>query len=448
VDITERKLAEGELEHSRQQLRDLTAHLQSVREEERTRIAREIHDELAQILTILKIDLSWLSKRLTPDQTLIIEKTQAMAKLIDMTIQTVRRISMELRPGLLDHLGLAGAMELQAEEFQRRTGIKCEVDIDQEEIIWDQKLTIALCNILQEVLLNVLRHAGASKVEIILRETDGILELMVKDNGKGITQDQVLKPKSFGLVAIRERARSLGGSIEISGRKSKGTTVIVRIPFSGKESDPMVKILAADAHPIFIEGLKQILADTPDMMVTGAASSARELLEHVAKKKYDLVLLDISVMGRCGLDILKDIKLDEPRLPILVLSMYPEEQFAVRALKAGASGYLTKESAADELIAAIRKVSQGRKYISSSIAEKLACEVDAYSVKSSHEKLSNREYQIMLMLASGTTVGEIAGDLCLSVKTISTYRTRILEKMNMKKNAELTRYALDFLLID
>lgn len=448
IDITERKLVEVEVVHSRQQLRDLTAHLQSIREEERTRIAHEIHDELGQILTILKIDLSWISKRLTPNQKDLIEKTKAMSRLVDMSLQTTKRISMELRPGLLEHLGLAAAIEWQAEEFQRRTGIQCTVKNTQDEIVWDQKLSTAICNIIQEVLLNIIRHANATKVEIELGEQNGKLEFFIRDNGKGITEDQICKPNSFGLIGIKERVRSLGGSLEISGKKRKGTTVTVRIPVSRKEHKIMVRILVADAHPILLEGLKQIISDTPDMMVTGEAKNTFELFENVSKNEFDIVLLDMSMRGRNGWDIIKNIKLERPRLPILVLSMYSEDQYAIRALKAGASGYLTKQSAADELIAAIRKVSQGRKYISSALAEKLAYEVDVFSVKPPHEKLSTREYQIMLMIASGKTVGEVAGELCLSVKTISTYRTRILEKMNLKNNAELTRYAIDERLLD
>jgi DNA-binding NarL/FixJ family response regulator len=155
-----------------------------------------------------------------------------------------------------------------------------------------------------------------------------------------------------------------------------------------------------------------------------------------------MVLLDISMPGRSGLEILEDILNLKPKLPVLILSMHPEEQYAVRALRAGASGYLTKASAAHELIRAIRKVSQGGKYVTASLAEKLAMELDSKAEKQQHEKLSNREYQVMLMLASGKTVGEIAEELCLSVKTVSTYRTRIMEKMGMKKNAELTFYAM------
>jgi DNA-binding NarL/FixJ family response regulator len=204
----------------------------------------------------------------------------------------------------------------------------------------------------------------------------------------------------------------------------------------------MIRILVADDHTVVREGIKQILAGQEDMIVEDEAGSGQEVLHKVTKKNYDLILLDISMPGRSGLEILEEIKVMQPKLPVLILSMHPEEQYAVRTLRAGAAGYLTKASAPQELICAIQKVSRGGKYVTASLAEKLALELDAGAEKPCHARLSNREYQVMLMLACGRSVSEVAEELCLSAKTISTYRTRILEKMNMKKNAELTLYAV------
>jgi DNA-binding NarL/FixJ family response regulator len=210
----------------------------------------------------------------------------------------------------------------------------------------------------------------------------------------------------------------------------------------------MIRILVADDHAIVREGLKQILADVKDMAVRDEAAGGAEALAKIRENEFDVVLLDISMPGRSGLEILKEIKAEHPKLPVLILSMHAEEQYAVRALRAGASGYLTKAGAPDELIGAIRKVSCGRKYVSASLAEKLAFELDIDTRKPPHETLSDREYQVMLSIASGKSVKEIADELCLSVKTISTYRARVMEKMNMKKNAELTLYAIRNRLID
>lgn len=204
----------------------------------------------------------------------------------------------------------------------------------------------------------------------------------------------------------------------------------------------MLKVLVADDHAIVREGVKQILAEIPDIVVSGEASDGNQALNKVREGDYDLVLLDIAMPGMSGLEVLKQIKSERSDVPVLILSIYPEEQYAIRTLKAGAAGYLTKESAPDELIEAIRKVCKGGKYVTSSLAEKLALYLDADLEGPVHELLSDREYQVVLMIASGKTVKQIADELALSVKTISTNRTRALRKMRMKTNAEITYYAI------
>ncbi len=208
-----------------------------------------------------------------------------------------------------------------------------------------------------------------------------------------------------------------------------------------------IRILIADDHPIVRAGFKLVISDTQDMTVADEAGNGQEVLNLIRKKDYDIVLLDISMPGRNGLEVLKDLKAEKPKMPVMILSIYPEEQYAVRALRAGASGYMTKASAPNELIAAIRKISQGGKYISASLAEKLTEYLDEDANKPLHEKLSDREYQVMLLIASGKTVSDIADELCLSVKTISTYRSHIIDKMRMKNNAEITLYAVQNKLI-
>jgi DNA-binding NarL/FixJ family response regulator len=203
-----------------------------------------------------------------------------------------------------------------------------------------------------------------------------------------------------------------------------------------------IRILIADDHPIVREGYKKILMSQPDMDVTGEAGNGQEVLDLIQKKDFDLILLDISMPGRSGLEILKELKSQKPHLPVMILSIYPEEQYAVRAFRDGASGYLTKASTPKELISAIRKVSQGGRYVTEALAEKLTYFLNGDSEKAPHEKLSDREYQVMLLIASGKTVTLIAEELCLSVKTISTYRRHILEKMQFTTNAEITMYAI------
>lgn len=210
----------------------------------------------------------------------------------------------------------------------------------------------------------------------------------------------------------------------------------------------MIKIFIADDHAIVRKGLKQIISETPDMIVSEEADNGLEALEKISENNYDVILLDISMPGKNGLEILRLVRRKKPKLPVLMLSVHPEEQYAIRSLRAGASGYLTKESAPDELIAAIRKISKGGKFVNASLAEKLISELEIYVEKPSHETLSDREYQVMCMSAMGKTLKEIAQELSLSIQTVSTYRTRILEKMNMNSIAEVIRYAVKHGLVE
>jgi DNA-binding NarL/FixJ family response regulator len=210
----------------------------------------------------------------------------------------------------------------------------------------------------------------------------------------------------------------------------------------------MIRALIADDHAVVRQGLKQILGDTPEMVVAGEATTGQEVLDKIRAETWDVVVLDISMPDRSGLDILKQLRSERPKLPVLVLSMHSEDQYAMRVLKAGASGYLTKDSAPDELVKAIRKVVSGGTYVSSLLAEKLAFEIGTDSSRLPHETLSDREFQVLRLIAAGKSVTEIAAQLYLSVKTVSTYRARMLEKMNLTTNAELMHYAMQNHLID
>jgi DNA-binding NarL/FixJ family response regulator len=198
---------------------------------------------------------------------------------------------------------------------------------------------------------------------------------------------------------------------------------------------------------LFRKGLKMLLEEAPDMAVAGEAGTGQEALDKAFGGNYDIVLLDISMPGRSGLDVLKDFKKHRPGLPVLILTMHPEEQYALRVLRAGAAGYLTKKNAPEELVTAIRKVMSGRKYVSPALAENLANEIERGAEKLPHETLSDREYEVLLLIASGESLTEIASELNLSINTISTYRARIMEKMSLRNNAELIHYVIEHRLL-
>jgi DNA-binding NarL/FixJ family response regulator len=204
----------------------------------------------------------------------------------------------------------------------------------------------------------------------------------------------------------------------------------------------MIEVYVLDDHPIVRQGLEKILEGEPDMRVTGQAGTYLELMELLGSKTPDVIILDITMPDRSGLDVLKDLRSLYPKIPVLMLSVHNEEHFAVRTIKAGAAGYLNKMSVSDELVNAIRKVAKGRKYISLTLAEQLAEELEKPKEGMPHEALSDREFQVMCMIASGMKTKEIAEKLCISPKTVSTYRERLLEKMGMKTNTELAHYVV------
>ncbi|MGH7946528.1 MAG: histidine kinase [Opitutaceae bacterium] len=232
----ERQHAEDKLRRSLDQLRALTSYLQYVREEERTRIAREVHDELGQALTGLKLDMSWLAARLARNARPVQDKVKTMVDHIDETIQTVRRIATELRPGILDSLGLVAALEWQANEFQSRTGIPCHVRAAVDDSQLQQQFATVFFRIYQETLTNIIRHAGATRVDVRLAGEGEALVLTVKDNGRGISEEEIANTRSIGLVGMRERAMLVGGEITLQGAPGKGTTMTLRVPLELQRS--------------------------------------------------------------------------------------------------------------------------------------------------------------------------------------------------------------------
>ena len=289
-------------------------------------------------------------------------------------------------------------------------------------------------------------------MRIRLTAEEGWLSLEVSDNGIGVSQETLMNTRSLGVVGMRERARIAGGELTIGNGPVRGTLIMARFPnrlhSNVEEGSPgagyqrvvMIRVLITDDHPIVRRGLKQIVADQLDMTVAEAGNGP-EALRLADTGKFDLVLLH-QYARISGLDVLSQIRYRQPLLPVLVLSAHPEAEFAVRIIKASAPGYLNKHLAPEELVTAIRRVISGQKYVSPAVAELIADSIGK-DEDEPHASLSDREYQVMLLIAAGKTVSEIAEEIALSVKTVSTYRSRILEKMNLKNNAELMRYVIE-----
>ena len=437
--------AEHALRSSREQLRHLATHLQNAQEQERAYIARELHDDLAQALTSMRLDVSWLAGRALTAPVEWRARLDTIATTIDALHQTIRRIGTELRPNVLDALGLTAAIEWQLQEIQQRTELTYTLQKPVQELALEPACATSVFRIFQEAVTNIVRHAEASHIYVRLEQHANAVLLEVVDNGKGISRRQITDRNSLGILGMRERARLGGGYVTINSTLDVGTTVTIWMP---RETAPVevgtgvTRVLVVDDHATVREGIRRFLADTPDLMVAREAYTAPEVFEAVAAGDCDVVLLDISLPGRDGLDILKELKQRYPALPVLMFSVYAEEQYAIRALKTGAAGYVTKNSEPEVLITALRKVAQGGRYVSASLAERLAVEITADVDKPLHATLANREYQVLLLLGEGKTVKEIAVILSLSVKTISTYRTRILRKLHLRTTADLIRYTI------
>jgi CheY-like chemotaxis protein len=305
----------------------------------------------------------------------------------------VRKISAELRPGVLDHLGLPAALDWQLEEFQTRTGIRCQISQPRREPALSPRQATGVFRIFQEILTNVARHARAGNVRAGLRFDGGQLVLMVTDDGVGIAPERIFDPASLGLLGMRERALLLGGAVEIKPGRRRGTTVTVRIPVSagvrppeklqpaasetvktGSAADRPARILLADDHAVVRRGLKEILASHFRNPHFGEASDGDEVLQLLKEQSWDILLLDLTMPGRSGRNVLRSMKRSGDCTPVLVVSMHSESQYGGRLQSEGAAGYLNKADAGGSLIRAVEDVLAGRTYFrartDSSVEEK------------------------------------------------------------------------------
>lgn len=376
-DVTDQKQAEGQLRASHKRLRELAAYLQAARERERVRIAREIHDELGQMLTVLKMDLEGMAAGVPADCESLPEirrRVERMSEHLQASIRSVKRISTELRPGVLDHLGLIAAMEWQAQDFQLRTGITCMIREMPRDLSITSVQSTTMFRIYQEILTNVARHAKATTVRIRLVAGRNRLTLEVRDNGVGITEEQLTEPKSLGLLGMRERAFSLGGTIRFTGVPGRGTTVTLRLPIGDSKRPPQEdilpgniatldeetakrsapSILLADDHEIFRRGLKEVLAQCFRGATIGEACDGEEAWLRLRKRAWDVLVLDVSMPRKSGLDLLKRLRAAKSKMPVLLLSSHAESQYGRGALRAGAAAYMDKGRPSTDVADAIR----------------------------------------------------------------------------------------------
>ncbi len=427
-------------------LHELTEHLQNVKDEERALIGREVHDVLGGALTVLRKDLDWLSKKVTANP--MRDRIRSLYELTGEAIETTQRISTNLRPIILDNLGLYGAIEKVIREFEKCTNIQCHfVSSVLNAPQLDKSREAHFFMIIKEALENITRHAQATVVEVELNEANNEILISVKDNGIGVTKEQLLNPRSFGVAGMNERAKQLGGQLAIHGTPSQGTTITLQAPINCLQNNAVIRVLIADDHALFRDGLKRIFSETSDLVVAAEADNGRDVLSKISECEWDILLLDINMPDMNGLEVLERMS-SKQTCRTLILSMYPEDEYASRAIRSGAAGCLTKDSPTDLLISVIRRIANGGKYVNPGLAEKLIFNLPLDTEVLAHTTFSARELQIFKFITAGVTLTEISKNLSLSKKTVSTYRARILEKMNMQNNAQLIRYAIQHNIIE
>ena len=453
-DITERERVSQALLASRDELTRLSNALLHVREQEK-HIARELHDDLGQSLTALTMELAELETRLPPDDAELRGRVEAIRHLTGLTFTSLRRIAADLRPIMLDDLGLAAAVEWLVSNFVSRYGIDtdAQIEVDQGEPSagGDRPVPHGPGSADQYRQARA-GHEGAGAA-VLQRHA-------VHAGGAGQRRRRHAGQPGPQAAARAGPAGHPGTGQAAAWRCQHQHAAQWRLPPEGglagaiATAGPatlgghMIAVLLADDHTLVREGLCRLLERAGGIAVQGQASNGGEALRLLAQRPWDLLVLDMSMPGRDGVDLIRQIRRDHPAVPILVLTMHGEQQYAVQAIKAGAAGYLTKDCAAAQLEQAVRKVAAGGRYLSPSIAESIAFERHGDSNAEPHLLLSDRESAVFRHLARGLKNADIGKLLCLSVKTISTYKSRILVKMRLRNQADLIRYALKHRLID
>ncbi len=451
-----------QLLRSRQQLRELAAYRDMVREVERKRIAREVHDELGQQLTALRMRLSLLGRQADNGPTMAAQLAD-MRQLLDRMVGVVRHVASNLRPATLD-LGIAPALEWLAEDFEQHSGIRCRFrlvtsdDRAADTLALDDTRATALFRIAQEALTNVARHAKATEAGISLKATEDGISLQVSDNGFGFDPAGVNARRSLGLLGMRERMLILHGALQIQSAPGQGTTVAVELPHAShapaslgvRQTSPaprpgsrprMIQVLIADDHAIVRSGLRQVLTATGEITIASEAVNGAALLDQIRRLDCHVILLDLSMPGLSGFDLIRRVRLERPDLSILVLSMHNEGQIVTRALRAGAAGYVAKDSDPDILLTAIRKVAGGGRFVDPTLVDGLVTNISTPETDEERD-LSDREFQVLQMIVGGHSLNEIAESLHLSAKTISTHKMRLMRKLGVDNNADLIRHAI------
>lgn len=438
IDISHFKQTRQELQTAYKKIEDLTIDLDSVREEERAQIAWEIQENLGETLKVLKLEISDIFDRHLPEE----KNKGVLIRRVDAAQDTIERAFKHLTPLRREQDGLEDAVQWYLNELQDSTGITMKLDAPCSKVEMSKKQMNSVFHIFQETIKTLVRLGRFKKVEISIQKDLHRIYLSMRVKAAELKNRVEIKSIDTTFKSLLPRIKEWNGTLNI--HKEKQWLLLTSVyPLAQDQQTHEIRILFGCGQPILMDSIQQMLTRMPDLFIADRSDTFLDLIEKIKNPDVDVALLDSSVLGTQATDRLKEIKEASPYLPVLVYHTIGEDDdFAVRVLRQGVSGYLSRSSSTNELISAIHRIAGGRKHISNRIAEKLAFEVDIYSPKPFHHKLSDRERQIMFMIAEGKTMKLIAEELCLSYTTIITYRNRVLEKMNMKTNTEIVRYVV------
>jgi len=438
IDITPVKQTRRELRRTSEKLEEMAIDLESIRREERAQIGWELQENLGQTLAALRADITDGAD----DKVLKDRGRERLVHKVDAALDTIARISAHLAPTEQPHHDLIAAIRRYAVEFKDKTGIALKIASGKGGKDLTRKQGLDLFHLCQEMVKTLAPLGRFPTMAVRLKQDRQQFEMGLSGEAEVLKPDMALGGPADPFASLSERIQAERGRLDIHKKKNR-IDLTARFTIDAGPGAHGTRILFAGAQPILVEGITRMLSGLPDLFISDQAATFLELMEKIRSPEVDMVLLDTLILGGRATDNLKKMKAAAPHLPILVFHLAgDDDDLAIRMLRQGASGYLSRSSSTNELIAAIHKVAGGRKHISNRIAEKLAFEVDLYAPKPFHHRLSDRERQVMFMIAEGKTMREIAEALNLSYKTIATYRARVFEKMNMHTDNEIVRYVV------
>lgn len=455
IGITQRRLKD-QLRLANQNLQTLSRRLVEVQEQERRFLAKELHDEIGQSLTVIKINLERMGKPPTAKAQKRLEDT---IQVVGQTLQQVRNLSLDLRPALLDELGLLATLRWYVDRLAQLNNVKAVFHTTLKEDYLPTEIETTLFRVAQEALTNVLRHSGAKQIDVSLNQGDGEITLSIRDDGRGFEVPETLQAvamgSSLGLLSIQERLHLIGGQLEIRSAPGLGTEILTSVPFSegrfiGKEKaapavdlEKPLRVLLVEDHTLVREGIRSILEEIPGVQVIGEAGDGQAAMQMVASKRPDLVIMDIAMPVMNGLQIAEKISEAYPMIKVLILSMHNSGEFVLKALKSGTVGYMLKDATTTELKLAIEAIARGEVYLSPGISRQVVSDYVSYANGRPDplNTLTPRQRQVLKLIAEGFTTKEIAKELKISVSSVETHRMHLMDRLDIHDIAGLVRFA-------